>query len=113
MQKQLFKLLANILSFYIATLMFPTMEGTSLQTIIIAALILWLVHLIIRPILLIVALPINLLTLGLFSLIINTWMVLLADFFIGGLSIPSFWQALAIALLISVLNMLFKDINKK
>ena len=47
------------------------------------------------------ALPVNLLTLGLFVLVINTWMVVLADRLIPGMAVPGFWNAFLTALIVS------------
>lgn len=112
MNKQVLKILANIVAIYIGSYIFPDVVISSLSTAIIAALSLWLVNLVIRPILLFITLPINILTLGLFSLVINTWMVMLVARLVDGFWLSGFWTAFGLAILVSisfvVLEKLFK-----
>lgn len=104
----LFRILINIVSFYGIGILFPNLQIGSWQTLFLAGLILAIINMLIRPVLLLVALPINLLSLGLFTLIINTWMVMLADQFVGGFHIPGFGLAFLTALIIAVLNIILK-----
>ncbi len=68
------------------------------------ALVLLLINMTIKPLLLIISLPVTLITLGLFSLVINTWMIMLAEKLIDGINIRGFWNALLFALSFSLLN---------
>jgi putative membrane protein len=67
------------------------------------AVVLGIVNAVIRPLLLILTLPINVLTLGLFTLIINALMVLLVAAIIPGFLISSFWIALLFSIILSVI----------
>lgn len=69
-----------------------------------AALIIGLLNALIRPILLILTLPITLLTLGIFALVINALLFWLASEFVTGFHVPGFWPAMWGALLYSVLT---------
>ena len=69
-----------------------------------AALMLGVLNAILRPLLLVVTLPINLLTLGLFTLIINGAMLKLAAAAVRGFTIDSFWSAVLGAVLLSVIS---------
>ena len=80
-------------------------------TIAVAATILWLANLLIRPLLQLISLPITLISFGLFIFIVNAWMVCLTDTILPGMSISSFWLCLFAALLISVFNTIL--LNKK
>ncbi|MEA4890488.1 MAG: phage holin family protein [Clostridiaceae bacterium] len=75
--------------------------------------ILWLINILIRPIIKVITLPITLLTLGLFSLVINTLMVMLADYLVDAISfggfLPSFFLALMVSVLQVVLSGLFHE----
>jgi putative membrane protein len=59
-------------------------------TILSGAIALTLMHLILRPILSIISFPINMITLGLFSIVINTFIIYLLTVFINGISIVPF-----------------------
>jgi len=102
--KQLIKILANIIAIYLGTVLFSRITFSSISSILIAGIALWLVNLIIRPLLVLITIPVNILTLGLFSLVINTWMVMLVARLIDGFSIVGFWTAFGVALLVSLVN---------
>ncbi|EGO65011.1 phage holin family protein [Acetonema longum] len=106
MKKFMIKCLANMLGIYVASYLFPSITISSVQTIFWSGLALGFVRLLLRPILLLVSLPINILTLGLFTLVINTWLVMLTARLIGDFILPSFMIAFATAFIISTANML-------
>ena len=70
------------------------------------AVVLALLNVLIRPLILLLTLPLNILTLGLFTLVINAWMIMLADSLVEGLKIKSFGWALLYSLIIALLNSL-------
>jgi putative membrane protein len=71
---------------------------------LIAALLLGVINGLIRPVLLLLTLPINLVTLGLFTFVINAALLCLAAWLAPGFAISSFWSALALALIVAVVN---------
>jgi len=73
-------------------------------TAIIAAALLGLVNFFIKPILSILTLPITILTLGLFSLVINGAMILLVDYFLDGLMVTHFLHAIILAIVLGLAN---------
>ncbi len=73
----------------------------------IAAIVLGALNLFIRPALLLLALPITILTLGLFSLVINALLIMLAAALVPGFSVAGFWTALLFGLVLSVINWVF------
>ncbi|NMA91758.1 MAG: phage holin family protein [Firmicutes bacterium] len=107
MKVAILKLLTNAGGFYLASFFFPRITYDRPAVLLWAGLMLGLVNILVRPILVILTLPINLLTFGLFTLVINTLMVLITGALIGGLHIPGFGHALAISVFISVLNLFF------
>jgi putative membrane protein len=108
MRKLLLKLLANMVAFYCAAKLFPAIHLDNMETVVWAGLILGVVNLLLRPLLFLITLPVNLLTLGLFSLVLNTWMVMLTDKLLAGLQIPGFLLALATAVIIAICNMMMQ-----
>lgn len=81
--------------------------SVTLEGAIIAAVVLGALNLFIRPILLFISLPITILTLGLFSLVINAGLVMLASAVVPGFVIPGFWTALLFAVVLAVVNWVF------
>ncbi len=94
--------LAILIAAYIVPGVMVTLTGA-----FIAAVVLGAVNLFIRPILLILTLPITVLTLGFFSLVINALMVILAAYVVPGLIIVGFWPAFFFALVLSIVNWVF------
>lgn len=71
----------------------PGITVANFYTALIAALVLGLINVLIRPIILVLTLPVNILTLGLFTLIINAVLFWAASGFIKGFSVAGFWPA--------------------
>ena len=78
----------------------------SFYTALIVALVLALVNAFIRPIILILTLPINILMLGLFTLIVNGFMFWLVSTIVKGFTIINFWSAVVAAVIYSIISML-------
>ena len=77
---------------------------------VIFALILGVLNLIVTPILKILGLPLTIITLGLFSLVINALVVLLAAKFVDGMSIDGFWWAFIFSIALSLITSLVSGI---
>jgi putative membrane protein len=71
------------------------------------AIVLGLINAFLRPIISILTLPLNIVTLGLFSLVTNALLVMLADYLVPGFSVDGFVSALLFAIVISLVNWLF------
>ena len=96
----------NLLAMVIAGLIIPGIRIQSLEMGVIAAGFFGVVNAVIRPVVLILTLPINLLTLGLFTLVINAAMLMLVSEVVPGFTIESFRAAFFGALLISLISWL-------
>lgn len=77
---------------------------TGLMPAVLAAALLGILNAFLRPLLLIVTLPVNILTLGLFTFLINALMLKIVSELITGFSIHGFWTAVIGALIISVVS---------
>ncbi len=82
------------LAILLTAYLLPGVTLAGFGTALIAALVLGLVNAVLKPILILLTLPINILTLGLFTLVINTLMVLLASSVVKGFDVRNFWWAL-------------------
>lgn len=101
----LLNLLLSGLAVAIASYLTPGAHVDGYLTAVIVAVVLAIVNTIIVPILNILTLPLNILTLGLFSLIINVLMVLLVAKLVPGFVIDGFWVALVFAVVLALVNM--------
>jgi putative membrane protein len=80
---------------------------------IIFAIVMAVLNAIIKPILIILTIPITIVTLGLFLLVINALMILLADKLMDSISVKGFWWALIFSVLLSVVTSAAESLFKK
>lgn len=92
-----------------AAYFFSGIQVKDFGTAIFAALVLGILNAFFRPILLVLTLPINILTLGLFTFVINALLLMLTSHVIGGLVVTGFWSALLASLIISVVSWLLSS----
>ena len=83
----------------------PGIVVKSFGSALLAAAVIALLNSIVRPILIVLTLPVTVVTLGLFLLVINALMFWLAGSMLSGFEVSSFWWALAGALVYSLLSM--------
>ena len=101
----LIKLLITAASaFLLAKLLYPHVNVDGFMSALIFAIVLAILNLVVKPILSILSLPVTILTLGLFTLVINTLIVLLADWFTDGITIEGFWWAFVLSILLSLIT---------
>lgn len=93
-------------SIIIAAYFIPGVRVDSFFSALWVALFLGVVNILIRPVLLFITLPINILTLGLFTFVINAALILLASWVIKGFDVGGFWWALLYGIILSVVNYL-------
>ncbi|MGB7785369.1 MAG: phage holin family protein [Salinimicrobium sp.] len=82
-------------------------------TAIIVALVLALLNLIVKPVLIIFTLPVTIVTFGLFLIVINAIIILLADAFVGGFEVTGFWIALLFSILLSIFQSLLFSLAER
>jgi putative membrane protein len=99
-------LASNVLALLVVDHFFDGITLDSWQTVIGAAALLAIVNTYIRPLVILLTLPINILTLGLFTLVINALMLKFVAWLISGFHIETFWTAVGAALIISVVSTL-------
>jgi putative membrane protein len=90
------------LGLWLATKILPGLQFDAAGTLLAAALLLGIVNAIIRPIAVILTLPLTLVTLGLFLIVINAAMIGLVALLLSGFVITSFWTAVAASLIVSL-----------
>ena len=88
----------------------PGIGVASFVAALIMTAVIALINIFIRPLIEFISLPINYLTLGLFGLIINTLLFMLAGYFVSGISIDGFLSALLGSLLLSILGVVIDRI---
>lgn len=96
--------LVTALGLWIASALLPGVHSTGLLPIIGAGLLLGLVNAIVRPIIVILTLPITIVTLGLFLLVINALMVWLVGKMMNGFAVDGFVSAVLTAVIVSIVS---------
>lgn len=89
----------------------PGITLAGFNTALLAAVVIGLINVVIKPILILLTLPINILTLGLFTLVINALMFLLASKLVPGFQIIGFWSAFIGAFILSILSVVISGID--
>lgn len=98
------RLLFNALGLLLISELIDGITVGGLYPAIIASIVLGILNIIIRPILLILTLPITIVTLGLFAFVVNASLFLFAASFIEGFEVQNFWYALLGSLLMSIVS---------
>ena len=80
----------------------PGVEVTGFVAALIVAIVLGLLNFIVKPMLVVLTIPITIMTLGLFLFVINACIIMLADNFIDGFGVNGFWTALLFSILLSI-----------
>ncbi|MDR7419205.1 MAG: phage holin family protein [Armatimonadota bacterium] len=110
----LLRWLFNAIAVYIAARIVPGLSVPDAVAALVAALVLGVVNASIRWVLLVLTLPINILTLGLFTLVINALMLyLVAAIVPGSLQITSFWAAFWGALLVAIISTILSHLVRR
>ena len=95
--------LINAVALYLTTLIVSGVRVPNFGAALLAALVLGIVNAVIRPVALILTLPFNILTLGLFTFVVNAGMLYLVSS-VTPLRLDSFWAALLGAIVLSIVS---------
>lgn len=100
----LVRLILNSLAVYLTAYLLPGIELRNFVTAIIVSIVLGIVNALIRPILLLLTLPINILTLGLFTLVVNGLLVWLVAALVPDFKVNSLTWAILFAIVLSLIS---------
>ena len=111
--KTLVKLLLTAIAVLILGYLLPGVAVTSFITAVMVAVVIALLRFIVKPILIILTLPITIITFGIFLLFINAIIILLAGYFVSGFEVDGIWWALIFSLLLSLFQSLLFALIKE
>ncbi|MHB8831071.1 MAG: phage holin family protein [Patescibacteria group bacterium] len=103
----------NTLAVMLAAYLVPGVSVTNFWAALITALVMGLINAIVRPLVIILTLPVNILTLGLFTLVINALMFWLASAIVPGFYVAGFWPAFGGALIFWAVSWLTNALLKE
>ena len=109
----IFKVLLTAFAVLVIAKILPGVTVDSYGTAIWVAFIVGILFSILKPILVILTLPVTILTLGLFLFVINAAMILLANSWIDGFSVSGFWTALLFSVILSFFESILHKILEK
>jgi putative membrane protein len=112
MRDFLIRVVINAVAVAIAAYLIPGIHVTNdLVPLLLVGLILTLVNALIKPILMLLSCPFVLLTLGLFVLVVNGFVLQIADYFSGGaLQVDSLWSAVLGGIVMAIVNMVLEGL---
>lgn len=106
-------LIVNALSIFAAAYILPGVEVDSALTALLVAGVLALLNVTLKPLLIILTLPLTLFSFGLFLLVINAVVIYVAADWIDGFDVRGFWWAVLFSLLISLINSFLYRLGEK
>lgn len=111
--KLIIKLLISSFAVVVLSKLLNGVNVDAYTTAIIVAVVISLLNLFVKPILVILTLPITIVTLGLFLLVVNALIILLADKLIDGFSVNGIWTAILFSILLSILQSILHSLFKE
>lgn len=108
----LIRLIISTIAVLVTDLLLPGVHADDFITGLLVAVVLGLLNTFLRPLLILLTLPVSIITMGLFLLVINAGMVLLAARIVPGFVVESFWWALGFSLLLSVVQGFLQALDK-
>jgi putative membrane protein len=106
MRGLLLKWLVNTIALFVVVHVVPGISVERWQTMIAAAIVLGLLNAFLRPLIILLTLPVTIVTLGLFTLVVNGLMFSLAAWLVKGFHVADFWSSFVAALVFSLASFL-------
>lgn len=100
----LLSILINTLAVLVTGYILPGIHVANFWTAVVVAIVLGVINAVLRPIIFILTLPINILTLGLFSFVIMGLLVYLVSAIVPGFKVDNFWWAILFAIIVALIN---------
>lgn len=113
MNNFIIRLILSALAVLICATVLPGAHVDGFLIAVVVAAVLAILNVLVKPVLVILTIPITFVTLGLFLLVINTILILLVDWLVPGFTVDGFWWALVFSVLLSIINSVFGGLNGK
>jgi len=102
--------LISTLVIIIASYLLPGVHVENFWTALVVAVVLGILNLFLKPLLILLTLPVTIVTFGLFLLVINALLILLTGSIVPGFTVDGFWWALLFSVLLSIINLFTANI---
>jgi putative membrane protein len=100
----------NTLVLWVASELFASVRFDSWSALALSGLMFGLAHALLKPLLVVLTLPITVVTLGLFLLVVNALLLLLVAWLVPGFHVAGFWHAVLVGLFISVFSFILNQL---
>ncbi|MDP2815257.1 MAG: phage holin family protein [Rectinemataceae bacterium] len=104
--------IVTALAIGIAAYLIPGIEVTLVGAFVLAV-VLGIINVFLKPIINLLTLPLNILTLGLFSLVVNALLIMLAGQVVPGFTVDGFWTAFLFGIVVALVSALFGAMTKR
>lgn len=106
----LIRLLVSALAAMLTAYLLPGVKLSDFLTALLLALVLAFLNMLVRPILVVLTLPVTVITLGLFLLVINAIIIMIAAKLVPGFKVDGFWWALLFSIVMAIINSIMHSI---
>ena len=111
--KFILQLFISAISVILASYLLPGVHVDSAMTALLVAVVLAFLNAIVKPIMIILTIPVTIFSFGLFIFVINAFMILLTDRLVDGFEVKSFWSALLFSFLLGLITSIFENFQSK
>ncbi len=94
----------NTIALGITVLVVKGVHVSGVFALIVASLVIGFLNAVVKPVIIVLTLPLNILTMGMFTFVINTIMIIIASQIVRGFDVTGFWAAFVAALVMSFVN---------
>ena len=101
----------SVIAIVVASYLLPGVTVTFTGALVLA-IVLAVINLFIKPVITLLTLPLTIVTLGLFSLVVNALLIMLAAMIVPGFAVAGFWWALLFGILVALINAVFHAVGK-
>jgi putative membrane protein len=109
----LIHILISAVAVFAAAYILPGVHVASFWTALVVAVILGVVNLLVKPLIVILTLPVTIVTLGLFLFVINAAIILLVAWLVPGFKVDGFWWALIYSVVLSIISGVLHAVTAK
>lgn len=99
--------ISRVIAVMLSAYLLPGIVVNGFLNILIVSLVIGILNTLVKPVLFIITLPINVLTLGLFNIVINTVIILLADYLLPGFNVANYASAFLLVLVLWIVDAVF------
>ena len=109
------KLIISTLAVLISSFLLPgvTIQDNNFFTALVVAVVLAFLNAVVKPIMVVLTIPITIFSLGLFLIVINALIILLASKLVSGFHVDGFWWALLFSIILSMVTSILESLKQK